>query len=110
MRSLGIIRIEVPASGNQTLDAETAASGVVSLSPGAIVGNLVELRYSLPAAADVSIAAFDVSGRRVAAIENATRSAGIHRVTWDRSQLRHGMYFYRLRAGFVTLTKSFVIR
>ena len=109
LRSLGIIRMEVGVNANQRLDAEPEARGVVSVSPGAIIGNLVELSYSLPSAADVSIAAYDISGRRVAAIENASRSAGTQHVTWNRSGLRHGVYFYRLRAGPVTFVKSFVI-
>src|SRR5437667_1228384 len=102
--------MEVVANGSQTFDAESEAPGVLSLSPGAVVGNLIELSYSLPSSAeDVSIAAYDISGRRVAAIENASRSAGTHRVTWDRSGLRHGVYFYRLHAGPLTFVKSFGI-
>jgi hypothetical protein len=109
VRSLGIIRIEVPAGERQTLDVETEAPGVVSMSSGTIVGDRAELSYTLPSPADVSIATYDISGRRVATIENASRGAGTHRVTWDPSRLRHGVYFYRLRAGSVTVTRSFVL-
>jgi len=109
LRSLGIIRMEVVANGNQRVDGGPAP-GVVSLQPGAILGKHVELSYSLPASADVSLAAYDISGRRVAAIENGSRSAGAHQVSWDRTGLRQGVYFYRLRAGPQTLVKSFVMR
>ena len=109
VRSLGIARIEVGQNAARPLAAGREAPRVVSLSPGAITGSQAELRYSLPSSAEVSIAAYDIGGRRVATIESASRPAGAHHVTWDRSGMRPGVYFYRMQAGSATVVKSFVI-
>ena len=72
-------------------------------------GNTATVRYSLPAPGRVLVAVYDIGGRRVATLENAPQSAGAHEVTWDTSSLQHGMYFCRLQAGQVMMTRSLLI-
>jgi len=91
------------------LHGESAPLAAVSLSPMTRNGNAATFRYSLPAAGHVLVAVFDVVGRRVATLENATRSAGPHEVAWDTSGMPHGMYFCRLQAGAATVTRSLLI-
>ena len=67
------------------------------------------LEYSLPVASNVSLAVFDVAGRRVAMLEQGSRSAGTHQVMWDAKGVASGVYFYRLQAGSATVTKSVMI-
>jgi hypothetical protein len=79
----------------------------VTLTTGARTGNAHTLQYSLPVASEVSIVVYDIAGRRVATLEHGPQSAGTHEVSW--SARGSGMYFYRLQAGSVTLTKSVLI-
>jgi trimeric autotransporter adhesin len=58
------------------------------------------LRYSLPAAAEVTLELYDLSGRRVATpLVRAARSAGTHEVALDTRTWAPGCYLYRLTAG-----------
>jgi YVTN family beta-propeller protein len=63
----------------------------------------VNLRFGLPHAAGVQIQVFDVQGRRVRTLVNATKPAGWHAVHWDATDERgnavgSGLYFLRMRA------------
>jgi len=67
------------------------------------------LEYSLPAAGDVRITLYDVAGHQVATLENTTRGAGSHQLSWNHSRLVSGMYFCRMQAGAVTVAKPVLI-
>jgi hypothetical protein len=72
------------------------------------------LSYSLDAPAEVEIAVYDVSGRRVALIERSHRSEGDHERPWDGRdeggrRLASGVYFLRLRAGGAEAVRKIVI-
>jgi YVTN family beta-propeller protein len=61
------------------------------------------LRFGLPRAAGVQIQVFDVQGRRVKTLVDATRPAGWHTTHWDATDERgnavgSGLYFLRMRA------------
>ncbi|WP_233992726.1 endonuclease [Salinibacter altiplanensis] len=61
----------------------------------------ITLEYTLPEAQDVTVAAFDLLGRRVRTLAEGRQEAGSHRVTWtgtDASQraLASGTYFLRV--------------
>ena len=62
------------------------------------------IRYSLHAGADVELALFDVTGRRVATLADGLQAAGMHAVFWDGRtdsgvEAASGVYFYRLQVG-----------
>jgi flagellar hook assembly protein FlgD len=65
-------------------------------------GRMTAVDFSLDAMAaeDVSVAVFDVSGRRIADIAHGSYAPGEHRVEWDGrmrdgSSARNGVYFVR---------------
>ncbi len=62
------------------------------------------ISFSIPEAAPVSLAVFDVLGRRVATLIDRTMSAGDHDVRFEPGGLASGVYFYRLEVGEQTLT------
>jgi|GEM_PF-6904711 hypothetical protein len=59
------------------------------------------LTYSLAKPANVSLAVFDSSGRKIATLVDNFVSAGEHSVQFDGNGLSSGVYFYRLKAGGV---------
>jgi hypothetical protein len=75
-----------------------------------------EIRFRVPAgAADggavpVRLAVFDLSGRLVTTLVDGPVPAGTHAVALDRGALGagNGVYFYRLRVGSTTLTRTLI--
>ena len=71
--------------------------------------------YTLPRQGDVRLSIHDVSGREVTVMEEGSRSAGIHTVTWygrDRSgrAVPSGVYFLRaILPGGSRETKKIVL-
>jgi hypothetical protein len=84
------------------------------------------ISYQLPAPSGaegsavsfVTLEVFDVLGRKVATLVDATQTPGTHLVKWDGSALSSGVYLYRLRARdaltgserFVETKKMLLIR
>jgi subtilisin family serine protease len=77
------------------------------------------IRYALPNYGRVSLAVFDLTGRRVALLESGAKTAGHHLVRWDGRDsegnlVPSGIYFYRLEAAtangaMTTLTKKLAV-
>ena len=59
------------------------------------------IEYGLTEGRHVDGAVFNVSGRRIATLENEYREAGTYQVRWDARDVPPGVYFYRVRAGSV---------
>jgi hypothetical protein len=72
-----------------------------------------DIEYFLAAEAHVTISAYDVSGRRVAVLEDGDRGSGRHVVRWDTgeggSALSPGTYFIELRAGSARSVRKLVL-
>jgi hypothetical protein len=73
-----------------------------------------EISYYLPAAADVMLEVYDVTGKRVATLERGRREKGLHVVSWQGiddagHSAQSGIYFYRLRAGNEVVSKKMVL-
>jgi hypothetical protein len=74
------------------------------------------LRFSLPRAADVALAVFDLSGRRVRELVRGPLPAGTHVARWDGRDaagraVASGFYFARLEgAGEAATGRILVLR
>jgi hypothetical protein len=75
-----------------------------------------EIAYRLPGAGRVRLAAYDVTGRRVAVLSDGAQAGGWHTVRWDGRDagghaLSAGVYLLRLEiAGLVTSRKLVIAR
>ena len=58
----------------------------------------VRLNYMLPAAADIRLVVYDITGREVEALGTGHWALGQHSVVWDASGMGSGVYFVRLSA------------
>jgi hypothetical protein len=72
------------------------------------------IRFRLERAGDVELAVFDASGGFVVALADAHYAAGSHDVRWDGTRAgggraASGVYFYRLRANGVELTRKMML-
>jgi hypothetical protein len=70
-----------------------------------------EMVFGLPRPAEVSLALYDVAGRRVRApMPGSMLKAGWHTITITAGTLPAGVYFYELNAGGITGKNKLVIR
>ena len=71
------------------------------------------ISFSMPAGADVDLAVYDITGRRVRSLVRGTRAAGVHESTWDLHDetgglVRAGVYYYRLEVAGRTFTRRLI--
>jgi hypothetical protein len=71
----------------------------------------VAVRFALPQQAEVSLAAYDVAGRKLADLAHGSMGPGEHHVTWnfrdaDGREHAAGYYVIRLRVGDRVLTRT----
>lgn len=72
------------------------------------------ISYTLETGGPVELGIYDVMGRRLLTLINGVRAPGRHQVPWDGTDGRgravaSGMYFYRLTAGDVAVTKKMIL-
>jgi len=80
--------------------------GVVSLSIAPEPARReARLRFALSHKGPVQLALYDLMGRRVDSILDRVMAPGIHSMTWDRKQLRSGVYFLRMQFDKEILTR-----
>jgi hypothetical protein len=69
-----------------------------------------KIRFVLPAAAQVQMDVFDVTGRRVATpVDDAWSAAGLHEVAFVPAGLTSGVYVCRLQAGSEVTTRRMLV-
>lgn len=67
------------------------------------------IEYDLPARSHVRVAIYDLFGREVAVLVDGSEDAGYKSVEWNAVGVASGVYFCRLQAGDVTLTRKLVL-
>jgi len=90
-------------AGFNAVTAVEPGAGVVGIDlaaaqPNPFMGRTT-MRFTLPAAAYVRLAAYDAAGRRVAQLADGGYSAGTHSVVFDGSALAPGVYQCVLEAA-----------
>ncbi len=67
------------------------------------------IRFELAAAGPVTLEVFDVSGKRVATVQEGDYSVGLHQISWDASGLVSGIYLLQLKTKQRAEVKKVVI-
>ena len=67
------------------------------------------ISYSIPTSEFVTLKAYDVLGKEVAALVNEEKPAGSYKVEFNASNLSSGIYFYKLRVNNFTKTLKLVL-
>ncbi len=65
--------------------------------------------FALPKPEHVTITVYDILGRRVEALVDETLPAGNHQALWQADDYASGMYFYRMEAGDLTLSRKMLL-
>jgi hypothetical protein len=74
-----------------------------------------EIRYDLPARAQVTLEIYSIAGRLVRSlVDRESQAPGVYRIAWDGcdergSRVASGVYYYRLKADGDVLTNSMVL-
>jgi len=87
--------------------ATTAEPASLSTQPGRGPSRIID--YTLPEASEVRIGLYDLAGRRVAELYSGVQEKGTHQLTWSADHLQRGIYFCRLEAGRVVLSKAVLV-
>ena len=67
------------------------------------------IEFSLDTKSEVILTIFNILGQEVATLVDEVKAAGSHSVIWNASDVASGIYFYKLTAGDLTLTKKMVL-
>lgn len=72
-------------------------------NPSTVIG------YILGEESNVSLKIYDVLGREIMTLVDTKQNAGKYSVSFDGSKLNSGMYFYQLKTGRNSVTKSMLL-
>lgn len=64
-----------------------------------VEGGRAMVEYTLAEPGEVTLAVFDVAGRRVAGLSDGVQGTGVHRAYLALRHVAHGIYFVRMRVG-----------
>ncbi len=68
-----------------------------------------KINYSLPVKSNVSLKVYDMLGREVANLVNATQEAGSHSISFNASKMASGLYIYTLKSGNNVTSKKMML-
>ncbi len=68
-----------------------------------------KIKYQIPLEEKVTLKIYDILGREVSTLVNEIKSAGIHEINFNASNLASGVYFYRITAGNYSDIKKIVL-
>lgn len=100
---LPLLPVGVEGEGQKTLKVESFKLDVQSPAR-----QVLKVRYALPVQSRVSLVLYDIAGRKVASIEDGEKPAGKYEDKYPLS-FPSGVYFLRLEAGKVDLTRKVVV-
>jgi hypothetical protein len=67
------------------------------------------IKYAVAENGPVNITVYNVMGQKVTELLNANKGAGNYQVTWNASGVASGIYYYRLTAPGVVLTRQMTL-
>lgn len=70
---------------------------------------ITTITYSLPINSKVTLTVFDAVGNELLVLVNEEKSAGVHSVDFNASNLASGLYFYKMQANNFIQTKKMIL-
>jgi len=84
------------STGIQDYDDEGSQSNILEQNYPNPFSSSTQISYKLKRSANITLAVFDLSGRKILTLVNEFQTAGAHSVDWDASHLASGFYFCEL--------------
>lgn len=105
--SEGDLALTTPLSSVEENDNESSSSAMLRQSYPNPAAHSATIGFTLPASETVTLVVTDASGREVSRlIDGEALSGGDHAVFFDTAKLPSGTYYYTLRVGATTETRS----
>ncbi len=70
---------------------------------------ITNINFSIPAAGNVKISVYDISGREISVLVNENLGAGEYKTDFDASGLSSGVYFYKMETGKYSDVKKMIL-
>lgn len=67
------------------------------------------IEYSVDKAGLVNVSVYNLMGQKVAELVNESKSAGSYKVQWNAASSASGMYYYRLEANGLSITRKMTL-
>ena len=68
-----------------------------------------KIEFSIPKAGNYSLSVYNLLGQEVASLIDGQLNSGVHRATFDASNLSSGIYIYRLTGNNVNMMKKMIL-
>ncbi len=107
----GVWRRPVSELVDAVTSTQSTKPGLFSLDqnyPNPFNPNTV-ISYQLSVNSYVTLKVYDILGRELETLVSGRQTAGYHSVSFDASDLRSGVYFYKLQAGSLNQTKKLTV-
>ena len=82
---------------NDNID-DISTYNLISIHPNPF-NQQTTITFNLPAAGNIDLSVYDITGRRIKALGNGHWALGKHSVVWDAEGLSSGIYFIQLTVG-----------
>jgi hypothetical protein len=70
---------------------------------------VTKIGFSIPKTEFVNISVFNTQGKEISKIVNSTLQAGNYSFEWKPEKITSGVYYYRIKAGDFSQTKSMIV-
>jgi hypothetical protein len=97
---------KLPKPGHNKLPGSTASLDIAGPNP---FNPSTKLNYYLPEDAVIRIEVFNITGQKVATLQDGLISAGEHQVTFSANNLSSGIYIVSLQTGQQLLTQKLML-
>lgn len=93
---------------DETINPTSSSFELKQNYPNPFMGSTT-IEYFIPSSGIVSLKVYDLTGRPITTLVNGQVKAGSHSVRFDGSQLKGGIYYYRLQSGVFYCTKKLIV-
>ncbi len=105
----GVYLFELPPNIILAAEGESTLSFALDNAFPNPFASAATVRFTLSESAEVTLAVYDVLGRRVAELADGPQAAGQHEAVFDAAGLPSGVYLVRLTAGAHRATRRLVL-
>ena len=68
-----------------------------------------QIEFELESTFEIDLSIYDITGAKVALLENGTKEPGHYQVNWDAALYSSGVYYYRLKTGDESATRKMTL-